>query len=182
MIRLPNRSFLAVFCSVVADITSRVLQQSEETRCFTHDLLRRTARNVPLTFYCCFSCPIPDAARSRCLLRTLQAAQVLLPMNTGFRDALGILFPRLLIHKLEEGPKNPSHPPVRVLASFLSTKGDSHLRLTPSHATAVLGILTKEEWGDAGIDLRVRASCVFGATSRRLITQGSRVLVFAQAS
>ncbi|KAH0840168.1 Nop14-like family-domain-containing protein [Lanmaoa asiatica] len=155
IIRLPSKSFLAVFCSVVADIAAKVLQQSEESRCFTHDLLRRTARIVPLTFDYCFSCPTSDVVRSRCLLRTLQAAQIVLPMSTSFRDALGILFPRLLIHKLEEGPKNPSHPSVRELASLLSNEGDSCLRLTPFHATAILGILTREEWGDAGIELRV---------------------------
>ena len=159
-----------------------MLQQSEETRCFTHDLLRRTARIVPLTFNCCFSCLISDVVRSRCLLRTLQAARVMLPMSTSFRDALGILFPRLLIHTLEEGPKNPSHPSVKALASLLSNEGDSRLRLTPFHATAILGILTKEEWGDAGIELRVRLSYVFDAESRRLIVQGSYVHVFAQAS
>lgn len=81
-------------------------------------------------------------------------------MSTSFRDALGILFPRLLILKLEEGPKNPSHPSVTALASLLSDEGDSCLRLTSFHATAILGILTREEWGDAGNELRVRMSCV----------------------
>lgn len=157
IIRLPNKSCLVVFCSVVADIACRVLRQSEETQCFTHDLLRRTARIVALTFNCCFSCPISDAARSRCLLRTLQVAQVLLPMSASFRDALGTLFSRLVIHKLEEGPKNSSRPSVRELASFLSNEGDSRLRLTRFHATAILGILTKEEWGDEGDEHRVRA-------------------------
>ena len=139
------------------------MQKSEESQCFTHDLLRHTARIIPLTFDSCFSCPTTDVARSRCLLRTLQAAQVILPMSPGFRDALGILFCRLLILKLEDGPKNPSHPSVRVLASHLSNEGDSCLRLTPFHATAILGLLTTEEWGDTGIELRVRVSCVFDA-------------------
>lgn len=76
-------------------------------------------------------------------------------MSPSFRDALGILFSRLLIYKLEEGPKNPSYPSARELTSFLSNEGDSCLRLTPLQATAILGILTKEEWGDAGIELRV---------------------------
>lgn len=106
----------------------------------------------------------------------------MLPMNTSFRDALGILFPRLLIYKMEEGPKNPSHPSVTALASFLSNKGDSRLRLTPFHATAILGILTKEEWGNAGTELRVRISCILDAEPRRLIVQDSRIHVFAQAS
>lgn len=81
-------------------------------------------------------------------------------MCTSFRDALGTLFPRLLIHILEEGPKNPSHPSVRALASLLSNEGDSCLRLTPFHATAILGMLTREAWGDAGTELRVRVSRV----------------------
>jgi hypothetical protein len=106
----------------------------------------------------------------------------MLPMSTSFRDALGILFPRLLIHKLEEGPKNPTHPSVKALGSLLSNEGDSRLRLTPFHATAILGILTKEEWGDAGLELRVRLSCILDAESSRLIVQGSYVHVFVQAS
>ncbi|KAG9317708.1 hypothetical protein JVU11DRAFT_1921 [Chiua virens] len=157
IIRLPSKSYLAVFGSVVAEITSQVLRRSEETRCFTPDLLRRTARIIPLTFESCFTCPVPDTTRSRCLLRTLQAAQVVVPLSSNFRDALGTLYPRLLIYKLEEGPKNPSHPSVPALASLLSSEGHSCLRLTPFHATAILGILTREEWGDAGVELRALA-------------------------
>ena len=137
-----------------------MLHHSEASRCFTHDLLRRTARIVPLIFDACFSCPTTDVVRSRCLLRTLQAAHILLPTSPSFRDALGILFPRLLIHTLEEGPKHPSHPSVRALASFLSNEGDSCLRLTRFHATAILGTLTREAWGEGGVELRVRVLCV----------------------
>ncbi|KIK96405.1 hypothetical protein PAXRUDRAFT_310274 [Paxillus rubicundulus Ve08.2h10] len=71
---------------------------------------------------------------------------------------LGDMFPRFLVWQLEQGPNTSSQRTVKALASFFLNEGDSCMRLTTSHATAILGILTKEDWEGAGTELRVLAS------------------------
>jgi hypothetical protein len=79
----------------------------------------------------------------------------LLSLSTAFENALGNLVYRLLLHRLQDGPKIAW----QIVDSTLQQIFETSLDILPGqNIAAAVDILRTENWGEAGNGLRVRVA------------------------
>ena len=122
---------------------------------FLTDVIRRTTETARSIFDYCLSpsCSTTSIKRARGLARIVISVASLLSLSTAFESALGNLVYRLLLHRLQDGPKIAWQIVESALQQIFETSIDM---LPGQNIAAVVDILRTENWGEAGKGLRVR--------------------------
>jgi serine/threonine-protein kinase ATR len=122
------------------------------------DIIRRTTEAARSIFDYCLSpcCSTTSIKRARSLSRIVTATASLLSFSTGFESALGNLIYRLVLYRLQQGPRVGWESVDIALRHIF----DAPLDVLPlgQNVVPALDILRTENWGDAGKDLRVSLS------------------------
>jgi hypothetical protein len=147
--------------SIVLDILSRTVCPAVPSQWFLTDIIRRTteaARSI-IDYYLSPSCSTTSIRRARSLSRIATSTASLLSLSTGFENALGNLIYRLVLYRLQQGPKVGWENVDIALGQIFDASPDP-LPLYQNIVPA-LDILRTENWGDAGKNLRVSVDIVF---------------------
>ena len=88
--------------------------------------------------------------------RIVGSITLLQSLSAGFDSSLGNLIYRLLLLRLQEGPRIGWETVDDALRQTFTASVPLHILPLGQNIVAALDILRTETWGDAGNDLRVR--------------------------
>lgn len=131
------------------------------SRWFLTDIIRRATEVVRSTFDYCLSpsCSTTSVKRARSLSRVVVSASSLIFLSTGFKGALGNMIYRLLLYRLQEGPRTGWENVDNALRNVFEAK--LSIMAPKQNILAALDVLRTENWGEEGKGLRVgNSSCL----------------------
>lgn len=155
---LSTASHIPLLLSLILCTLSNTLCPPMLSQWFLTDIIRRTTETVRSTFDYCLTppCSTTSVKRARSLSRVVASAAALTSLSIGLEGALTDKVYRLLLYRLQEGPRTGWENVDNALRDAFDAKlGVIHPR---QNILVALDVLRTETWGDEGKELRVGLS------------------------